>query len=177
MKVNIQRKMKGSQAAELPVVLLILFVVILFPLIDLVSVVIGLGTLSFAADSAARAAGAAASYQDAQDKALAASNQIISGPLGQFAHLQPQASPVVLHLLQIDSNGNPTQVDPTQAGFSIDPKTYSYQYSVTLSYTAMALINLSSSNFLSGVPYIGAPAPVSCSASSPVEHLEGFGVI
>lgn len=124
------RRTKGSQIAEFGPVLFVLFIVILIPLLALLSFLDGMAVVTFAVNQSARAAGPAQSRSSAETTMDAVGDQILQGPLGAFARVQPRDhSGLKMVVLQVPAtSGSASEFPP---GSTPDTTNNFYEYQVT----------------------------------------------
>jgi hypothetical protein len=110
------RRNTGTSMAELPVILFILFVGLLFPLVIYSSIGYRGSILYFAADSAAKKAAKSATYTDASTRAGA----VLSTCLGPFNGIAVTAPPAISVMAKPIAGGAPTIYTSKLASGSID---------------------------------------------------------
>lgn len=116
------RRNSGTSMAELPVVLWILFVGLLFPLLIYSSIGYRGSILYFAADSASKKAAKSATYTDASTRAGA----VLSTILGPFSGIAVSAPPTISVMAKPIAGGAPTIYPGKVAAGAIDTTKYLY---------------------------------------------------
>ena len=178
-----KRSKKGSAIAEFGPSLWIFFILIVIPLVDLASLMWGIGTCMIIANLSVRQAAGARTYTEAINivnkteddlsnfKAFAVVTPTGGGPRG--VKLQVISNPIA------GAAGTPTIYTPPPAPnrIPVDRATLEanlYHYQVICSYDVSPLMNFNGMPFFSGVPGLGAPVPVTYDGTASVEHPEGL---
>lgn len=161
----------------------IFFILIIIPLVDLASLMWGIGTVMLVANMSVRQAAGARTYSEAinivnktEDDLAAFRNFAIISPSGgapRGVKLQVISNPVA------GATSTPTVYAPPPAPnrIPVDRNTLDatlYHYQVIASYDVSPLMNFNGMPFFSGVPGLGAPVPVSYDGTATVEHPEGL---
>lgn len=177
----IARKARGGQLAEFGPVLWVFFLLIVFPLIDLFSFLWAVATVMLIANVAARDAGAAQTFSQAENQVLQRAGEF--GNFRGFAKMTPAAGTTdgvnVVCLVteaQTSSTAAPRVYRkgdrvPTSAADLTDNV---YQYAVNAEYDVMPLFNLAGVPFVADVPGLGRPVPIKFTAMAAVEHPDGL---
>ncbi len=159
----------GSGAiAEFGPAMLIFVVIVLLPLIGMLTLADGVGTLYFATAQAARAAGPSNSSTEAVSNMRNMAKAIIGGPLGAFARIDPaNESGMSIKILRLAVNGSTVEpfgpLLPLPSASWIDTGKYFYEYQVTATgYTVSPLF------------WPGRAVPFTFTSSCTVEHPEGL---
>ena len=182
MQAKRNRAIGSAQISEFSVALTVFLLVLLFPLVNLISLSAAYATGFLAAKYAASRAGDSLNYMEAIAAAAAASKEIASSGLGKFASLKPVGgydnSGMDLYLTDtnIASNVNITHGPNTPAVSALDPETYLYSYDAVMTYDVGPFLNLSAVPLLADVPALGKPVRMRFSANKAVEHLDGIVV-
>lgn len=179
-----QRRSRNQQGSalqgEFAAALTIFFLVILFPLINLIGVATGAGTLYFMTTQGASSAGTSATYGMALDAMEATINTIRTGGLGQFAKLAPVGgySGTGANLFVIvtpTSGGMSTYYGPNSPYVAVlDTENNIYEYQVKTTYDVGPFLDLSMLPFVGNVPGIGAPMRLEYVAHSYIEGIDGL---
>ena len=175
MKISSRKnkRQSGAAIAEFGPTLIIFFLLIFIPFLDLISFIWGVATIAMAANVAARNAGSASTYTQAKTNVQTTGTQIVGGAFGKFAKLTPaDGSGLTLKALQVPINGGAATA--YVAGSTPDTTNNFYEYQVTANYGVLPLFNFSSSGLFKGVPGLGKEAPVSFSSASHCEHPDGL---
>lgn len=183
-KVTMQKKRNravgSAQISEFSVALTVFLLVLLFPLVNLISLSTAYATGFLAAKYAASRAGDSLTYAEAITAAANASREITSSGLGKFAALKPvggydnSGMNLFLTDTNIASNVNVTHGPNTPAVSALDTDHYLYSYDTVLTYDVGPFLNLSSIPIVSDVPALGKAVRMRFSANKAVEHLDGI---
>ncbi len=179
-KFRLNRKERGSSAAELPVALMVLFFFALFPLFNLFMLVSDAAIIALFSHQLASDAAVQSNYDRALTKMVSSSSDLNNSRLAGFAHLQPnggfRGSGSNLYIVSTDYiNQGVTTIGPNvPLAAAIEPSKFVYEFMVTSRYTYEPIFNLSSVPFIGTVPGIGKPFTLSMSAFRSVEHLDGL---
>lgn len=171
-----KRDMRGTQLADVGVAIVLVVLVILFPALDFISVGYGLAVVSFAADAAARSAGSADTWGEAQMRVHDSRQQFLGGS-GGLASLTPVGNGLTLSVEVVPHDGSQPSDFSSQLSDNSSPNPYTsddYQYVVTATYMLSPVINFQSSSLFSNIPILGAPLPVKMVARAHVERVEGL---
>lgn len=182
MHIRKLRSQKGSghAAAEFAPALIIFFLVILFPLINLIMFACGVGTAYLAAKQCASRAGTQATFTEALNVVQTESNYFQACGFGQFAKLQgvggAGGSGINLSVVATPYGGGPvTQFTVnTPISGTADPNANTYEYRVDATYTIGPFMDMSMIPWIGGVPGLGPPAQMTFSAASTAEFPEGL---
>jgi hypothetical protein len=120
-----RRRQTGTSIAEFAVSLMIIFPV-LFLLLSISSFICGYLSINFAAQTAAREAGATSTQKDAKAIVLDITNRVLEGPLGKFGGVTQGKLDLTV---QQAANGSTNFVD--WDGVSANARDNVYRYSVT----------------------------------------------
>ncbi len=177
-----RRKDGKASSVEFSVALVVFFLVILFPLINLIGFAMGAGTLYFLVVQCGVAASGASTYSQALTNMEAKSKEIAATGLGKFASLAPvggfNGSGTDLYVIETSvSGGDPTKHGPnTPLTGTIDPNSNVYEYEVRATFNVGPFMNLSALPFVGTVPGIGSPVRLSMTADRHVEFTEGLSI-
>jgi endo-alpha-1,4-polygalactosaminidase (GH114 family) len=182
MRSKRNRRIGSAQISEFSVALAVFFFVLLFPLINLISLSAAYATGFLAAKYAANRAGDSIDYMEAITAAAAASKEITSSGLGKFAALKPVGgydnSGMNLYLTDtnISTNVNIVHGPNTPAVSALDQEKYLYAYDTVLTYDVGPFLNLSALPLVGNVAGLGKPVRMTFQANRAVEHLNGVTV-
>lgn len=166
--------------SEFPLTVLILFLLMVFPLINLSGLAVGAATECLIAHQCATRAAALQNY----GSALAAMNdeaqRMFSSGFAAFAHLKPVGGykGCGVELWTVVTNYHTGQVQnfgpnqPLTGG--IDPSTYLYEFNAKVSCQVGPVINMSSLPWIGDVPGLGKPATLNFDAARAAEYPVGL---
>jgi len=167
---------RGSVCAELPLVLLVLFVMIGFPLFDLAAIGMRFAFVRYACDTAARDAACAPTFVSNNYTALSATNtakRTVEKVCAQFmgiknCHVETTVIglPMIPDIPQFETN-SPLTLN------QLDTNSYLHQYRVKVSADIEPLITYNG-NLFGTVPGLTAPMPLTCQMERVCEKPEGL---
>jgi hypothetical protein len=166
--------------AEFAPALFIFFLIILFPLIDLMGLAVGSATITLLARQAAVRAANASNYDEACDNVQTEAVSMTNSGFGKFAKLKPMGGAkgcgVDLYVKRTDITTNATDAcGPNQeCPAPIDSTKYIYEYSTSATFGVGPFVNLSSVPFIGNVPGIGQPAVMTMVYHMAVENPSGL---
>ncbi|MCA9804612.1 MAG: hypothetical protein KC777_21730 [Cyanobacteria bacterium HKST-UBA02] len=185
-----RRKVRSNEGAALTAefapALFVFFLIVLFPLINLIGMATGASVVYFVAGQTAISAGNAASYPSALDQVQSTANTLVSSGFGQFAKLQPvggyNGCGVDLYTTQTSVNSSNVTTSGPNTPLAVNPDTSNnlYSYDTIATYDVGPFVNMSAMPFIGGIPGVGKPARLTFSASRNIEHpdaLTGIGSI
>lgn len=160
-----QHTNKGSSIAEMGPVLLVLFVVVLFPLVGLFSFIDGVAILALAANVGARNAAPTTTRTQAIAQVAQVRDQLLTGGFASFGGITPNDRGLTLSVLEIQGNGAGTTksfsgTTPVSPAPDVTKNVYLYQ--VTAKYDIKPMFcptTFSNMTF---------------SATSAIEHIRGI---
>lgn len=176
---RIHRRRRGANIAEFAPAIIIFFLVILFPLIDLIGVATGYATCYFATRQAASAAGISSSYYGARDSAVNNLKKIQDEGFGKFARIAPIGglSNTGVHIWLVRTgltNMKSEFLGPDKAmPDGPDLLQYIYEYRITTRQRVGPLVPLPI-GLIADVPGLTSPFPVSITCCAQAEHPEGL---
>ncbi len=176
-----KRRLGSANSAEFGPAMIVLFLVILFPLINLISIATGASTIYFLTKESASKASNSTTYADALKAAEQAAVKISTSGFGKFAKLNPVAgyngSGIDLYVsdTNISSLTTNSYGPNTPPPIAVNTNTNLYSYDVRATYDMGPFVNMGSVPFVADIPGVGKPARLSFLASSPAEHPEGIG--
>lgn len=174
------RSQSGAQMAEFAPALLIFFMIILFPLINLIMLATGAGTAYLAAKQCASRAGTQATFTDARNVVVPESNTFVASGFGQFAKLAPiggiSGSGITLRIVSTPYGGGSSTINAanTPLAAAATPDTKTYEYRVDANFNIGPFMNLSAVPWIGGVPGLGPPVQMNFTATSSAEFPEGL---
>lgn len=177
-----RRNQIGASAttAEFAPALIIFFLVILFPLINLIMVATGAGTAYLAAKQCASRAGTQATFTEARNVVVQESGIFVASGFGQFAKLAPiggiSGSGITLRVVSTPYGGGAPTVHPANSPLAAaaTPDTNTYEYRVDANFNIGPFMNLSSLPWIGGVPGLGPPMQMNFTATASTEFPEGL---
>ncbi len=174
------RTSAGSSMSEFPVVLFILFLVILFPLINLLGVAMGAVSGYLITTQAANAAASSNTFAEGLTSAAQAAQTMSTGGIAEFAKLKPiggaSSSGITLYIEAINAGANQVKIygPNTAVPPPIDPVNVIYEYEAVGTFNVGPFMAMSGMPFIGNVPGIGVPAPMTFRSKRAVEHAEGL---
>lgn len=177
---RLSRSQKGN-IAEFAPALGIFFLIILFPLINLVGIGCGATVVALLSREAASAAGTSTTYQQALTEVKAVSDKMVSSGLGKFGKLSPVGGYLGcgtdLFIVKTAIATNQTQTFGPNAPIAgtVDPDAQLFSYSTVSVYNVGPFLPLGNLPFIGNVPGIGQPIPLKFITERSVEHLDGIG--
>lgn len=174
------RNQTGASAttAEFAPALIVFFLVILFPLINLIMLATGAGTAYLAAKQCASRAGTQATFTDARNVVVQESNVFVSSGFGQFAKLAPiggiSGSGITLQVVSVPYGGGAPTIQNGPLGAAATPDTNTYEYRVDANFNIGPFMNLSTLPWVGGVPGLGPPVQMNFTATASAEFPEGL---
>jgi len=177
------RSEKGAtEIAQFPLTIYCLFLVVLLPVLNLVTLLVA-GTTAYLAtnDLAAKAATQSTFAQALNAMAVEAYN-FQSNSLAQFVKMAPQGGYTGcgndLYVLATNIGGSGVQSSAANQSLNsnIDTTKNIYEMQVGSSYTVSPLVSLASLPLLGSIPGLGQPVTLSFAASRPIEHPGGMQI-
>ncbi|MBX3138002.1 hypothetical protein KF707_17375, partial [Candidatus Obscuribacterales bacterium] len=185
MNVRLRKKFgpsrcaQGANIAEFAPAIIIFFLVILFPLIDLIGVATGYVTCYFATRQAASAAGVSTSFSGAKSSAISNLKKIQDDGFGKFARIDPigglsnTGGHIWLVRTGLTSMTTEFLGPDTKMSDGPDLLQYIYEYRVTTRQRVGPLVPLPI-GLIADVPGLSSPFPVSITCCAQAEHPEGL---
>jgi hypothetical protein len=175
------RRCTGSGAiAEFAPVLFIFFLVILFPLINLIGFATSSATVLMITRQSASIAGASTTWQDAVAGMEQETTKWKNSGFGKFANITPVGGAngcgADLYIAQTNlSSGNTTYGSKNSGlGAPADTQNNIFEYQIRTQFRINPWLNMSGMPFIGSVPIVGQPANCAYIANSNVEHPEGL---
>lgn len=179
-KTSIARLRPLGSTSEFGAVLIVLFLVILFPLMNLVALAAGAATLQLASNDSASHAGVSLNYGDALNAAANSCLRLQRSGFGKFTKMTPVGgvADTGVHLFIVRTDYSSSQVQycgpDSPAVRPIDTSGYVYEYMTIVHCNVGPFVNLSFVPFLGDVPGLGKPALLSFTSHSAVENPLGI---
>ena len=168
--LSVRRAARGSAAIELPICILVLFIIFFFPMLDLAMCAVRAQTIYSCARDAARVAARASTFTQAKARAMA---QVIQTSNASLTGAKITVSNVSVNVVGIPVNNSVSTVRQSAPLAVVDKNNYIYQIEVNVPGAVDPLVMLSS-NLFGSIPGISAPMPVSASSREFAEHPNGL---
>lgn len=170
----------GHGAAEFAPALVVFFLVILFPLINLIMFTTGYGTGYLCAKQCASRASTQNTYTEALAVVQQESATFLASGFGQFAKLVPvggvSGSGIDLYVVATPYPTGSPVISPKNVplGAAANPSANTYEYKVEANFNAGPFMDMSMLPFIGNVPGLGPPARLTFSATGTAEFPEGL---
>jgi len=183
-KGNLRPSAGAALTAEFAPALFVFFLIVLFPLINLIGMATGASVVYLVAGQTAISAGNSASYPSALDQVQSTANMLATSGFGQFARLQPvggfNGCGVDLYTTQTSIASSNVATSGPNMPLSVDPDTTNnlYSYDTVATFDVGPFVDMSAMPFIGGIPGVGKPARLTFTASRNIEHpdaLSGIG--
>lgn len=176
-----KRRGKQGSAASIEFVfgLFIFFLLILFPLIDLMGAAVAGATICLLTHQIATRASTQSSIQGALTAMVNESTNLMSSGFANFLHLQRNGgylgSGCTLGIIATQIGGGSTSY-PVPPGLpaAANPLTTVYEYSVHSDFTTTPLVPMSGIPFINNVPMLGKPCQIVWNAARATEYVQGL---
>ena len=175
------RRCTGSGAiAEFAPVLFIFFLVILFPLINLIGFATSSATVLMITRQAASIAGSSTTWQDALAGMDTETQKWKNSGFGKFANITPLGgyngcgADMYIATTSLSSGGTTYSTKNSGLGAAADTQNNIFEYQIRTRFTINPWLNMSGMPFIGSVPIVGKPASCAYTANSNVEHPEGL---
>lgn len=168
--------------SELPIVMFIFFLIILFPLINLVAVAMASCTVYFGTLQALNRASRQPDYPTSLNAFQTAASEFNASGLATFLRISPNGGYMAcgqdLQIVETPVNGGASTEYTPNTAMPGKPDTTAnmYEYKGSSVYQVAPFINLGFVPFIASVPAIGAPFPMCFQSFAPTEHTEGLTV-
>lgn len=174
-KKRFYRNRRGN-LAEMPVAMLVFFMFIVFPLLNLVFYAAAASTVAFITTQSASSAASTADYNSALTAMQNTCTSLSSSGWGAFARLQASGGynncGADLYILKIQT-ANPSNISvigpDTPDPNPIDATNYIYEYRVRTNFIIAPFMNLAAVPFIGQVPMIGKSCPLSFCSERDIE--------
>jgi hypothetical protein len=179
-RTKVRNKRGSSELSEFAPVLYIMFLIILLPLLDLVSVFVAGSTQYLATNDFAAKAATQADYSSTLNSMANEASQFQLNGLAQFVHMVPEGGYTGcgddLYVLVTDlASGSVTSSAANQPlSQPINTQTSMYEISVNSVYSVAPLVTLAAVPILGDIPGLGKPVTLAFTANRPVEHPGGL---
>ncbi len=179
---NSKRSTTGNMS-ELPLALLMLFILMMFPLIDLVGLATGASIGFLIAHQAASRAASHQRYDSALTAMSTEANNFLTTGFANFAHMEPvggyDGSGADLYILATNyRSGGIKAFGPNQpVPEAIDPSTCLYEFNVRVKYKIGPVISMANAPFISEIPGLGKPATLTFEDNRAAEYPIGLNKI
>lgn len=162
-----------------PSIFILLFFVV-FPLINLMGLVVGNAVCNLVTNQAASLAAAQPTFNDALAAMANESGMMFQSGFARFVKLRPVSgftnigTDLYIHATNYTSNQVTKYGPNVPLPPPVDTSTFVYEYQVQGSFDVGPIVNMSSMPFIGGIPGLGAPARFTTSAMRLVEHPQGL---
>ncbi len=170
----------GHATAEFAPAMIVFFLIILFPLINLIMFAAGYGTGYLCAKQCASRASTQNTFSEALAVVQTESDTFVQSGFGKFAKLAKQGgfngSGVDLSVVSVDINSGTVTNHPKNAplGSAATPDSSTYEYRVEATYDVGPFMNLSTLPWIGSVPGLGPPATLTFTTTASAEFPEGL---
>ncbi|MBX9667840.1 MAG: hypothetical protein K2X93_09495 [Candidatus Obscuribacterales bacterium] len=170
----------GHATAEFAPAMIVFFLVILFPLINLIMFAAGYGTGYLCAKQCASRASTQNTFSEALAVVQTESDTFVQSGFGKFAKLVKNGgyngSGVDLSVVSVDINSGTVTNHSKNVplGSLATPDTSTYEYKVEATYDVGPFMNLSNLPFIGSVPGLGLPATLTFNTTASAEFPEGL---
>ena len=176
------RKASGANIAEFAPAIFVLFLVILFPLINLLAIASGFATATLIANQCATAAAVSQTYNDALNSMSNTALTLTSSPLGKFAGLQPMSGygyqgcgvDLYVAVTNVGSNSITVYGPNTPLAGPIDTTNNIYEYEARVSYAIGPFLSMAGTPIFTNVPGLGKPADFQLAVQKAAEYPYGL---
>lgn len=170
----------GHSTAEFAPAMIVFFLVILFPLINLIMFAAGYGTGYLCAKQCASRAATQNTFSEALNVVQTESDTFVQSGFGQFAKLVKKNgynnSGIDLSVVSVDINSGTVTDHPKNAPLvnAATPDSSTYEYKVEATYDVGPFMNLGTLPWIGGVPGLGSPATLTFTTTASAEFPEGL---
>lgn len=176
-----RNKAGNATSSEFVMALFVFFMVLLFPLINLIGLGMGAGTQYLMTKQCASAAGSSTTYRDALLAMEREANLFVNSGFGQFAKLRAvggySGTGTDLYVIETNLTGGSRTYGPnTQVTTAIDTANNVYEYQVRSVFDVGPFTNLSAVPWINTVPGVGRPARMTFVAQSLAEFTDGLAL-
>lgn len=177
---NVRRPTGSGAIAEFAPVLFIFFLVILFPLINLIGFATSSATVLMITRQAASIAGSSTTWQDALNGMDQEIKKWKNSGFGKFANITPlggyngSGADMYIASTNLSSGGTTYGTKNSGLGGPADTQNNIYEYQIRTQFTINPWLNMSGMPFIGSVPIVGKPANCAYVANSNAEHPEGL---
>ncbi|MBI1269491.1 hypothetical protein GC174_03570 [bacterium] len=178
---RIRNQSGSAKSAEFATALTVLFLLILFPLINLIGFAMGAGTQYLLTTQCVARAGASATFGEALTAMENTATSMTNSGLGHFANMQPVAGSsgtgTNLFVIRTPLGGSSTTYGPnTPYAGILDEENNVYEYQVRSTFDIGPFMSMSAVPWVSDIPGLGRPARLNFVASQVVEYSDGLAM-
>lgn len=179
MKGRVKRSNKGSMAEFAPC-LFVLFLFVVFPMIDLITFATGVCTVQLISRQAASAAASSPTFNGALQAMEDEAFRLADSSLGRFAHITPVGgqnscgADLVVHVTDVASGTSTSASSNSPNVGAVDTKNKVYEYSVVVTYDVKPAFELTSVPFINQIPVIGKAARITQTTFRSMEYPESL---
>ena len=181
----LRNQVGAGSIMEFGPVLIVLFLIVLFPLIDLMGLACGTATVFLIARQTAARASEATTYDDALSAVKQEAAILQKTGFAAFAKLSPvggysgSGCELYVHRTAIaggtQATCGPNKLVPSTPAPAIDTNKYLYEYATVVTFdVGPVFANLHSVPFVGNVPGVGAPARLKMTSDRDAEHADGL---
>jgi hypothetical protein len=174
------RAERGANLAEFGPALIILFVIIFVPMVNLIAWGWGIAAAIFITNQSAKAAAVSENYDMAISSATSTAVNLSNSYLGRLARLKPvegfNNSGLDLYIVATNILTNRVCIFGPDVALSgtIDTTNNVYEYQVQTTYEVAPLFNLGKAPMLDNIPIISKPTMLSFTAQQSAEYPNGL---
>ncbi|MBS2005301.1 MAG: hypothetical protein U0103_25185 [Candidatus Obscuribacterales bacterium] len=180
MTTRISNRQRGS-AAEIPLSLFVLFMMAVFPLVNMVSLGIACSTIFLTAKVAAERAAAQQSYKKALSSMSSELKRLNADGLHRFLHLRPVSghadtgTNLFVQATSCSVSGRSVQYGPNSpVNVPIDTTNWLYEYKAESTYDVEPLLPITFIPIIGKIPGLGVPCRISMCAQDLAEYPLGL---
>ena len=179
-RLKLRSETGATEIAQFPLTIYCLFLVVLLPVLNLVTLLIAGCTAYLATNDFAAKAATQSTFAQALNAMAIEAYNFQTNNLAHFVKMVPQGGYTGcgndLYVLATNIGGSGIQSSAPDQSLTanIDTTKNIYELQVVSSYTVSPLISMASLPLLGSVPGLGQPVTLSFAASRPVEHPGGM---
>lgn len=180
MPAKSPRKPHGFSIAEFPPALMVFFVLTFFPLINLIGLALGTGSIALITSQAASKAAVQSTYDKSLTAAGDAASALVNSPLGRFLNIRAAGGyenrGIDLYIIASPVRGGQQNVFGPNTGLPAPPDAldYVYEYSAHSAFEVAPWVSMSGVPGLKEVPGLGKPAPIHFNWCSSIENIQAL---
>lgn len=174
------RPNSGGVLAEFGPVLFIFFMIILFPMLDLIGFGCAMTSMAFIASQCVAKAGQATTYSAALSQAAQEAQRLQASGFATIGNLKPVGGfldsgvNLYVHESEVNSTNTKTYGPNTVMTGPINTTKNVYQYAATFNCDVSPFASLSAVPFLKDIPGVGKPARMNYTARKTIEYPQGL---
>lgn len=174
------RQERGANLAEFGPALVILFLIIFVPMLNLVAWGWGMATANFITSQSAKAAAVSENYDVALSSAVSTAADLSNSYFGRLAHLKPvdgfNDSGLDLYVVATNILTNRVTIfgPNTAVTGAIDTTNNVYEYQVQTKYEIAPFLNLGKAPMIGSIPIISKPTMLSFTSQQSAEYPNGL---